>query len=118
MLPNPQASPPRFLNSLEPPGLIEHFLRHPPEGFEAVVSASGQPGFRAPFDVLTTIDAQTLQRVDALPMSGMLRRALTWPTLFWGTTVTEYAPVPPNLDGPHLVEALLASWGQSSRLMI
>ena len=84
----------------------------------AVVSSNGQPGFRAPFDVLTTMDAQTLRRVDALPMSGMLRRVLTWPTLFWGTTVTEYAPVPPNLDGPHLVEALLASWGQSSRLMI
>ena len=110
--------PTRFLNSLEPPGLIQHFLRYPPEDFEAVVSAIGQPGFRAKFDLLTTADAKTLRLVDKLPAASFVRRILTWHTLFWGTTVTEYLPLPSQINGPTLVESMLTTWQRSSKLLI
>ena len=110
--------PPRFDNSLEPLGLIQHFLHYPPEGFEAVVSAIGQPGFRAKFDLLTTADAKTLRLVDTLPAASLMRRVLTWRTLFWGTTVTEYLPIPSEINGTTLVESMLTTWRHSSRLLI
>jgi len=118
MLSKPPAVLPEYLNCLEPPGLIEHFLRHPPEGFAIVLSPAGQPGFRMSFDLLTTMDGHTLRRLMRLPMAGSIRRALTWPTLFWGTTVTEYLPLSPHRDGMQFVDTLLSTWGGSSRLMI
>jgi hypothetical protein len=99
--------PTQLLNSLEPPGLIQHFLHCPPEGFETFVSAIGQPGFRVKFDLLTTVDAGTLRLVNALPAAGLIRQVLTWRTLFWGTTVTEYLPIPSQIDGLASVEPML-----------
>lgn len=110
--------PPRFLNSLEPLGLIRHFLQYPPESFGTVVSATGQPGFWANFDLLTTVDAKTLQLVGKLPVADLMRRLLTWHTLFWGTTVTEYAPLPPHTTSSTLVQSMLTVWQRSSRLLI
>ena len=110
--------PTRFLNSLEPPGLIQHFLRYPPESFETVVSALGQPGFRVKFDLLTTADANTLRLVDKLPAASLVRRILTWSTLFWGTTVTEYVPLPSQVNGSTLLKSMLTTWQRSSRLLI
>jgi Peptidogalycan biosysnthesis/recognition len=110
--------PSHVLNSLEPPGLIQHFLHYPPEGFEIVVSASGQAGFRVKFDLLTTADARALRVVNALPAAGLVRQMLTWRTLFWGTTVTEYLPVPSQIDGLASVESMLAIWRRSSRLCV
>ena len=110
--------PMRLLNSLEPPGLIQHFLHCPPEGFETVVSAIGQPGFRVKFDLLTTVDAGTLRFVNTLPAAGLVRQLLTWRTLFWGTTVTEYLPLPPQVDGLASVESMLTTWRRSSRLCV
>jgi Peptidogalycan biosysnthesis/recognition len=108
----------RLLNSLEPPGLIQHFLHCPPEGFEIVVSAVGQPGFLVKFDLLTTMDAGALRFVNALPAAGLVRQMLTWRTLFWGTTVTEYLPVPSQIDGLASVESMLTTWRRSSRLCV
>lgn len=108
----------RFLNTLEPPGLIKHFLRHPPERFEAVVSAIGQPGFWMEFDLLTTADSALLQLINISHTGSLIRRGLTWRTLFWGTTITEYLPVPSDIDGLRLVESMLETWGHSSRLLI
>lgn len=112
------STPTRFLNSLEPPGLIQHFWDCPPEGFKAVISAIGQPGFYVKFDLLTTVDAGTLRFVNALPAAGLVRQILTWRTLFWGTTVTEYLPLPAHIDGPASVESMLTSWRRSSRLCV
>ena len=112
------SSPTWFLNSLEPPGLIRHFLDCPPEGFEAIVSAIGQPGFRVKFDLLTTVDAGTLRFFNALPAASLVRQMLTWRTLFWGTTVTEYLPLPSQADGSSLVESMLTAWRCSSRLCV
>ena len=46
-------------NALEPAGLCELFIRHPPEGFEARWLETGGthwPVFVTPFELLTTLD--------------------------------------------------------------
>jgi Peptidogalycan biosysnthesis/recognition len=110
--------PTRFLNSLEPPGLIRHFLHYPPEGFETVVSAIGQPGFRVRFNLLTTMGEEAVRFVNNLPVAGLVRQILTWRTLFWGTTVTEYLPLPSTIGGRASVESMLTTWRRSSQLCI
>jgi len=118
MLENEFSLSKRFLNSMEPPELIRHFLHHPPEGFEPVVSDEGQPGFWTKFDLLTTADAGVLRIINESPIGNWVRRMLRWRTLFWGTTVTEYLPVPSDCEATRLVESILASWRASSRLLI
>jgi hypothetical protein len=118
MLHNQSAIPTRLLHSLEPPGLIQHFLQCPPEGFDIVVSDVGQPGFRVNFDLLTTVDAGTLRFINTLPAGGLVRQMLTWRTLFWGTTVTEYLTVPSQIDSFASVESMLTTWQRSSRLCV
>lgn len=81
-------------NLIEPPGLIGHFLDHPPEGFRAWTLAQGVPAFSAPFDLLTTVDPADRRKLEALPLSRIWRRWLTPYTCFVGTTCSEYAPLP------------------------
>lgn len=107
-----------YINSLEPAGLIQHFMSHPPEGFEPLVSSEGQPGFFMRFDLLTTADAETLRAVSKLPASAALRKLLTWRTLFFGTTVSEYAPMVAGCDAPGLLASMLDAWRAQSRLLI
>lgn len=107
-----------YSNSLEPAGLIQHFLNFPPEGFEPLQSASGVPGFYMDFDLLTTADADTLKAVSALPVFGLLQKILTWRTLFFGTTVSEYAPMASDLDTRTQLASLIDSWHKKSRLLI
>ena len=105
-------------NSLEPAGLIQHFLRHPPEGFEPVATTLGQPGFYMDFNLFTTADPGTIKRLAALPASGLLQRLLTWRTLFFGTTVSEYLPTVPDVAPDTLVKSMLTTWQRASRLLI
>jgi predicted N-acyltransferase len=107
-----------YINSLEPAGLIQHFMNHPPEGFGPLVSSLGQPGFFMRFDLLTTADAEALEAVNKLPASGLLRKLLTWRTLFFGTTVSEYAPMIAGCDAPRLLATMMDTWGRQSRLLI
>ena len=78
----------------------------------------GQPGFWVKFDLLTTVDAGTLRFVNTLPAAGLLRKLLTWRTLFWGTTVTEYLPIPSQIDEFALVESMLTAWRRASKLLV
>lgn len=107
-----------FANSLEPVGLIQHFLNNPPEEFDPIATAFGQPGFYMNFNLFTTADPDTIKRLSALPASGFLRRLLTWRTLFFGTTVSEYLPSIPNVEAEMLVDAMLTTWKRASRLLI
>ena len=70
------------------------------------------------FCLLTTVDAGKLQLVNSLPAAGLVRQILTWHTLFWGTTVTEYLPIPSQIDGSVLVESMLTAWRRSSKLLV
>ncbi len=110
--------PSEFVNSLEPLCLLRHFVQYPPENFEAVVSPLGQPGFRMNFDLLTTIDAKARQRITSFPGSQWIRHLLIWPTWFWGTTVTEYLPLPAHMDATTLLTSMLETWKRSSQLLI
>lgn len=107
-----------FANSLEPSGLIQHFVCHPPEGFEIQGSALGVPGFYMDFNLLTTADPAAVQRLMSFPAAGLLRRLLTWRTLFFGSTVSEYLPLVAGISVEKQLTSMLASWGQSSRLCI
>ena len=64
------------VTALEPVGLVEHFLRHPPVGFVAGLSPSGMPTFIAPFDLLTTADDALRRRAATLPMYRLWGRLL------------------------------------------
>ncbi|MGE5493475.1 MAG: GNAT family N-acetyltransferase [Actinomycetota bacterium] len=118
MTPQPLPSLSPCINGLEPPGLIRHFLEHPPEGFEAFLSPEGMPGFLADFDLLTTADPETLQLAASLPGSRWLRRLITWRTCFFGTTASEYALMPAGVPSNDLPRTLLAAWGKGTRLLI
>ncbi|MBS1189249.1 MAG: family N-acetyltransferase [Rhodocyclaceae bacterium] len=111
-------APTRCINGLEPAALIRHFLAHPPAGFEAFCSPAGMPGFFADFDLLTTADGDTLDLVNSLPGSRWLRRLLNWRTCFFGTTASEYAPLPASVAPEALPPALLEAWSKRSRLLI
>jgi predicted N-acyltransferase len=85
----------RWLNLLEPPTLVDAFLRHPPAGFVAASVESGAaavPAFVTRFDLLTTLDDPYRRMLTAVPLLG---RALRPRTLFVGTTVSEYCLYPP-----------------------
>jgi GNAT acetyltransferase-like protein len=93
-------------NHLEPACFVDLFLEHPPRGFTSRSIGSGGarlPGFVADFDVTTTLHGLMKPLCDALPL--ILRRGLRLRSLFVGTTVTEYLPLPCDAD----VDALVAS---------
>lgn len=114
----PVISADSYIDDLEPSGLLAHFIAAPPAGFTAGLSPSGIPSFTAPFDLLTTADPAALSFFQRIPFHAWLRRRLTWPTVFFGATVTEYLPLTAAPSAPGLVQELLAHWRRSSRLLI
>ncbi|MPM40395.1 hypothetical protein SDC9_87035 [bioreactor metagenome] len=94
-----------YRNQLEPSALIRQFAAHPPEGF-AVLEHGAAPAFTAPFDLLTTADDALKARLQRLPGGAWLSSRLRLATDFVGTTVTEYAPMPPGVDAPALAAQL------------
>ena len=107
-----------FIGQLEPIGLLRHFSKHPPDGFEPFVSADGAPGFFTDFDLLTTADAAASRFINALPGSAVWRRMLRLRTCFFGTSVSEYAPIPAGV-APHILpRKMLETWNLRSMLMI
>ena len=107
-----------FISQLEPDALLAAFMAQPPIGFTAGRSPQGMPGFVAPFDLLTTADAALRTRVAALPLYRRWSRLLRWRTRFAGSTVTEYAPLPPDVPPAELAKGLKAAWGRECKLLI
>ncbi len=97
---------PDYLNALEPPSLISHFLAYPPQQFQAWTSVAGLPVFRTRFDLLTTADDALKHGLARLPLASLWQRALRIPSCFIGTTVSEYALFPARLAPARLVEHL------------
>ena len=107
-----------FISQLEPDALLAAFLAQPPIGFVAGRSPQGMPGFVAPFDLLTTADEGLRKRAAALPLYRRWSRLLRWRTRFAGSTVTEYAPLPPDVPPAELAKGLKAAWGRECKLLI
>lgn len=107
----------RYLNQLEPDALIARFAEHPPIGFN-VMEAAGTPAFVAPFDLLTTADAEARDKVVQAPGYRWWGRLLRWRTAFVGTTVSEYALFPRDAEPGKLAAALRDQLGRRQRLMI
>ena len=107
----------RYLNQLEPDALVARFAEHPPIGFR-VVEAAGTPAFVAPFDLLTTADAQARDKLMRAPGYRWWGRLLRWRTAFVGTTVSEYALFPRGSDPGVLAAALRDALGRRQRLLI
>jgi len=107
-----------FIAQLEPDALLGAFMAHPPIGFAVERSPQGMPCFVAPFNLLTTADDSLRRRVSALPLYGYWGRLLQWRTRFAGTTVSEYAPLPPGVAPEALARGLKTTYGRECRLLI
>ena len=100
-----------FRNQLEPSGLLEQFVSHPPEGF-ALLQDWPAPAFCAPFDLLTTADDALKARLLSFPGGKWLSSKLRLQTDFVGTTVSEYALLPQADDAVKLAAAFRTCAGQ------
>lgn len=99
-------------NQLEPDGLLLQFKQHPPEGF-TLIDQGPAPAFTAPFDLLTTADDALKARLLSLPGGRWLSSKLTLITDFIGTTVSEYVPLPQDMDAATLARQLRAMAGRT-----
>jgi hypothetical protein len=97
---------PALHNLIEPPALIDAFLRYPPQAFEAR-NLDGMPTFATEFDLLTTMEPATRQRLERLPLARWWRAWLRPRTCFVGSTVSEFALLPAGMPAARLVERLL-----------
>jgi len=118
--PTPRAPAPLApsATALEPAGLVQHFLAHPPLGFTPSLTPQGIPAFFAPFDYLLTADEALVHRIERLPGGRRLRRLLVRDTCFIGSTVSEYCPLPVGVDAGRLPAALRAFWNDRTQLLI
>lgn len=82
------------------------------------VTTNGIASFVADFDLLTTVNLKLRRRLVRLPLHGIWRHWLTPRVSFVGTTVTEYAQLPTDVDAFTLISDLLARWGHRHPLLI
>lgn len=87
-----------YLNQLEPDTLIQHFMSHPPEGFQIENRVPGLPAFIARFDLLTTADDTLQKKLRRFPLFSYWQKLLQINTCFVGTTVSEYALWPNDVS--------------------
>ncbi len=118
--PIPDSSRPEvaYACCLEAPSLIGRFLQHPPEGFDARLSAQGLPYFFTPFDLLTTAEDEFANRVRGWPGFGLWNAWLRIDSCFVGTTVSEYSPLPRNVPPQDLAQWLQEECAPQRKLMV
>ncbi|WP_295895765.1 GNAT family N-acetyltransferase [uncultured Bartonella sp.] len=105
-------------NKLEPDYLLADFLFCPPVGFQAEVEVSGLPVFSAQFDLTTTMDADDRKRLQSLPFYKFWSRLLKFETLFVGTTVSEFSPLPTPFEAGKAAQSLKNDAGKKYPLVI
>lgn len=105
-------------NKLEPDYLLSDFLRHPPVDFKADISRAGLPVFSALFDLTTTMDNEDQKRLKKIPFYKFWSRLLKYKTLFVGTTVSEFSPLPTPFDAEKAALFLKEKEGKNYPLVI
>ena len=105
-------------HGLEPQALIDAFIRHPPDGFNARLAADGTPWFTTRFDLLTTLNGDERAKLERLPGFCLWRRLLRWPTCFIGSTVSEYAPQPVGVTAAEYLRRARARSASSALTII
>ncbi len=78
------------LNQLEPQGLVDAFLKHPPQQFTIQHSSDAVDFFTTTFDLTSTLDTTMRQRLLTILGDTYWQRFLHVSACFVGTTVTEY----------------------------
>lgn len=107
-----------WLNKLEPDYLLANFFKFPPVGFRAHLKSNGLPVFSAKFDLTTTMDSEDRKRLRSLPFYRFWSRLLSFQTLFVGTTVSEFSPLPDPLDGKKTAQSLKKDTEKNYSLVI
>lgn len=118
IVPPAVSPPPPAGMRIEPENLVRCFLAHPPVGFATSGTANGIASFETNFDLLTTLNPQLRRRLVHWPLYSTWRHWLAPRVSFVGTTVTEYAQLPTNVDAFALISDLLAQRSQRQRLLI
>lgn len=107
-----------YFNLIEPDSYPRLFFERPPAAFEARFSQAGPPLFKTGFDLLTTLDPSLRDRLRRAPLFKHWAGILNWSACFWGTTITEYAPIPAGREPGELLEEMLRQAGSSSLAIV
>lgn len=107
----------QYLTQLEPDSLIKAFEQSPPYHFVVQTEVQNVPAFRAPFNLLTTLEADALKKIARLPLQKLIHHALTWQTTFIGTTVSEYCLIGDD-DATQTARTIRDAYGQKTALTI
>ncbi|MBF7685098.1 GNAT family N-acetyltransferase [Acinetobacter sp. B10A] len=93
-------------NHVEPQCLVDAFLKHPPNAFEAQTLDVSFYAFSTQFNLLTTLDAPLRKKIQSVLGYQYWQRFVHFPTQFIGTTVTEYTPLPHTHTAQQLLEQI------------
>lgn len=107
-----------YLNLLESDEYAELFRKHPPITFPCLGNEWETPSFFTPFDITMTMDGKTAAFLKKIPCFSAIRRMLVWKTEFYGTTVTEYAPIAVSHDFGALIDELKKNVRKASLIII
>lgn len=94
------------LNHVEPNRLVDAFLKHPPQDFQASTLDNSLYYFVTNFNLLTTLDAPVRQKIESLVGYHYWKKIVHFPTRFIGTTVTEYTPIPQDTSSETLIDTI------------
>lgn len=109
---------PSYFNLIEPEAYPRLFFDHPPAGFDAHLGEGGLTLFKTGFDLLTTLEPGRRERLRKIPLFKRWPGLLNWSACFWGTTITEYAPLPRGRSPRGLLGDFLDRAGGSSLAII
>lgn len=107
-----------YQNLLESDDYAELFRKYPPITFPCLGNEQETPSFFTPFDITMTMDADIAAFLKKIPGFSALRRLLVWKTIFYGTTITEYAPIAASNDFDGLIGELKKNRNKASLVII
>lgn len=108
----------KYINQLEPTGLVDKFLRNPPVNFDACLTEAGVPSFATKFNLLTTADIDFQKKLKKIPLYDKWSKWLQPNTRFIGTTVSEYCLLTDSLSTSELAKQLKTAYAKDYPFLI